>query len=172
MIDDALTDNDLYQLVDVLDLEKHFVDIPYKDRLPRTKVNGKYIINLQDKYNSAGYRNLGSHWIAMIVHCDIGFYFDSFGLHPPNSIQSYLNKHTRIWYWSKRQIQDIQATTCGYYCLAFLRYMDEAHQKGTSMKQSFQEFVNMFDDDTMRNNSILLKYLRAEFYEEFDEEKM
>jgi hypothetical protein len=49
-------------------------------------------------------------------------YWDSFGMVPPLDV-SKLCKNKRLIY-NKDQIQNLNQEACGYYCLAFLHFMN------------------------------------------------
>ena len=63
----------------------------------------------------------GTHWIAVIRHCDgHAEIFDSFGLYPPARIQLWCNKYCTRWTYNTKMIQALDSTLCGAYCCLFL----------------------------------------------------
>jgi len=81
-------------------------------------------------------------------------YFDSFGSVPPEQVEKALQNN---YYYSCKQIQDLNATSCGYYCVCFLHYFQNHFDK--DVKTTYENFVNLFGDDTKRNEIILSKYV-------------
>ena len=78
---------------------------------------GAVIINLDDSYNP------GSHWVSVyITEKSEGYYFDSFGRHPPAAIQAFIERNTKNWTWNREVYQADDSTYCGYYCILFVLY--------------------------------------------------
>jgi hypothetical protein len=98
----------------------------------------------------------GSHWVLLkIFHTKEVIYFDSFGMPFPPKIKDFVKGKIAI---SNREIQHIDATTCGYYCLACDDYM--THQKQhRPIYERFDDFLNIWASDTKKNDEILLDYL-------------
>ncbi len=48
---------------------------------------------------------------------------------------------------------------CGWFCIALLLYV-HLHPK-TELLTACNQFINMFDDNTTRNNILLKKYLES-----------
>lgn len=102
-----------------------------RDNLPeKAELRGSYIINLDSQDGS------GTHWVACHVNRNEKYYFDSFGLPPPEEIISFLNGkpravgdldfssrdpivHDSIVY-STSQIQGMTEAICGHLCLMIL----------------------------------------------------
>lgn len=65
----------------------------------------------------------GEHWICLFIdHNGVGEYFDSFGLPPLHRVfVKYLNKHCVSWTHNSQTLQDMNAETCGLYCLYYLK---------------------------------------------------
>lgn len=108
------------------------------DELPDKLQNGYYVINL----------NGTSHWTMMCKEGDKCCYYDSFGFPMPQELENRI----KDYYWSKTQNQDLNQTSCGYYCVACIRYLD----KRTNKNRALDEFVSIFNQDTKKND-ILLK---------------
>jgi hypothetical protein len=132
-------------------LKLPLVGIYSKDTLPTRLYVGSYIINLEN--SDVGN---GTHWVILrIFPSKEVIYFDSFGLSPPKQITDFVGKKIAS---STRQIQDIDATTCGYYCLACDDYM--THQKQhRPIYERYDDFLNIFKADTKKNDVILIDYL-------------
>ena len=69
------------------------------------------IINLDDTIGN------GSHWVCYFND----YYFDPFGMPPPTEVIKYING---IQY-STIQYQDTKSVLCGYYCLYFLKRLND-----------------------------------------------
>lgn len=117
-----------------------------KDALPSKMQNGFYVINLADEDQE------GSHWTALYKYNNgLSFYYDSFGFPPPKNVEDKLLKGKLII--NNREIQDIDDTSCGYYCIAFIKYMDK--HKSKNPIETFNKFLSFFDKNTFKNEVIL-----------------
>ena len=99
---------------------------------------GNYIINL----------NGHSHWCAMIISPKGNFWWDSYGFPAPENLQNLMGNYT----WNDKQIQDINSTSCGYFCIAFLKFMK------LPSKQMYDTFCNLFSTP-QKNDKILFSLL-------------
>jgi hypothetical protein len=112
-----------------------------KDELPAKLKNGFYIINLNGQ----------SHWTAMLKHGKKYYYFDSFGFPAPTDIE---NKIPKEYIYSEKHIQTEPTSSCGFYVVAFIKYMNEHKNK----QVAYEDFINSFEVDSNRNEGILKKY--------------
>ena len=71
----------------------------------------------------------GSHWVCYAYREAVPVYFDSFGVPPDDRLLKLLKSNpTGIVFVSSAQIQDIDSTNCGKYCIKFLQdYMEKEH---------------------------------------------
>ena len=141
-----------YDISDICDyLKIPLIKIISKNELNGTPKNGGYIVNLQS--SNAGD---GTHWVCFYVRGDIAVYFDSFGEVPPIEVINFLtNKNI---YYNDLHIQDFNDDSCGFYCVAFLHYMD--NHKG-NLKVLSKKFTDFFDPIIQTNNvKILQKYFK------------
>lgn len=133
-------------------LNINLVGVFSKDKLPDKMFVGGYIINMEN--HDIGQ---GTHWTALyITEKNVIIYFDSFGLPPPREIKQFINyKPLAI---NTRQIQDINSTMCGYFCLMFLKYIEtyKNHKKG--LYEIYDDFLNLFRRDKKRNDEIVKSY--------------
>jgi len=145
-----------------------------KDLLSTLPFKEDVIINLQDLYNDDGSTNSGTHWVALSYNKKYNtfLYFDSYGLRPPTDVLNYVYKcksrgvykpRTRLIY-NTTQIQRIQTTTCGLYCLAFLQYLDlhPCFSPEFALNRFIDEFdrLNSSEPDLMMGNRNLKRLLR------------
>ena len=107
-----------------------------KDQLPPLK-NGYYIINLNGQ----------SHWTMLYKCGDEYCYYDSFGFKPPQEIEDKIGEY----YWNERQNQHLDQTSCGYYCVGCIKYMQQYANK----KKAMDDYVSLFDNNTKKNELIL-----------------
>lgn len=117
-----------------------------KDELPSKLKRGYYVINLQ----SSNVGN-GSHWTALYYSPENSFYFDAFGFISPQDVE----KRIIPYVYSTTQIQDLNSTACGYYCIAFIIFMDKQKNK----MDGFKNFVTHFSEDTEENDKKLYNFL-------------
>jgi hypothetical protein len=146
--------NGLYsnQIENILNQKGYFINgIFSKDKLPKDLKDGWYVINLQNS-NEGG----GTHWTCFksINGNKIIEYFDAFGFSPP--LEVFERANGDILY-SERQIQDINATTCGWFCIAAI-ICDKGYE---TPKSHFNKFINMFSTNTSINDKILSKFLTS-----------
>ena len=93
----------------------------------------------------------GSHWVATFVENRKIDYFDSFGLSPFQEIVDHAKEKNLTLVHQNDQIQDLNTTTCGYFCLYFLNEMN----KGSS----YFNLLQVFDvHDTMKNERFIERY--------------
>ncbi len=115
------------------------------------KPNWFYIINLESK------GNLGTHWVCVITTDDDCFYFDSFGCIPPMFIKHELLKHHKSGIkYNAFIIQNLKSSMCGYFCLGLILYVVNSNKPFT---QAYTNYIHMFEDDTKKNNNIIVHYL-------------
>ena len=60
--------------------------------------------------------------------------------------------------YSDKVIQNINSGICGYYCLYFLHYM--SYNKDKTYLNTYQDFINSFDDVPLKNGGLLKKYFK------------
>ena len=103
--------------------------------------NGNYVINL----------NGHSHWTGLIKDPIGVFYWDSFGFPAPKNIDELASPYC----YNNKDIQDINSTSCGYYTIAFLKFLTGKPNKS----KLYSVFVDMFSNDTKQNEKILRSLL-------------
>ena len=128
-----------------------------KDELPKKRIDGYYVINMQNGTNSKGKELPGTHWVSCGVIKNKSFYFDSFGCVPPTSVYNYLPKPIM---YNTQQIQDIDSSDCGWFSFCCCYYLF----KNGFNKSSFNKFVKMFDKNNFKNNDkIINQYANSIF---------
>ena len=107
----SLTNFELMNAVEKLKIPR-FRGVFMRNNLPpkpRKRESG--IFNLDDATSR------GTHWVAWYKNNEDKFYFDSFGVQPPNELIEYL--HSPIFYNTER-IQPNGQVFCGHLCLYVL----------------------------------------------------
>ena len=135
------------------DCELPLIDVVCKDRLPSKRFIGDYVVNLQNENDGSG-----THWVfAKITENEPALYWDSFGVFPPEEVKKFL--HPQKIMFNNRQIQDIKSECCGHYCEALAYFLKYDADPKKSLGQNYYDFINMFSDDTKKNDRILKEYL-------------
>ena len=119
-----------------------------KDTLPRVLKKGFYIVNAQshDKGN-------GTHWCAFYYNYpQYSIWFDPFGFIANQDTQDRIIPYI----FNDKDLQDINATSCGFYCIAFIKFL---HDKRL-IYSAFDTFLKMFKNDTIKNELILHQLLK------------
>ena len=109
--------------------------------LPFKLDNGFYVINL----------NGSSHWTVAYIDGNKHFYFDPFGFPAGKDTEEKI----KPYYYSDVQIQNIDTSSCGYYVVAFVKFMNN---KLNSLK-AYDDFLQLFKKDTDENEIILKKLI-------------
>jgi hypothetical protein len=119
-----------------------------------TKDDLPYIPQGNTIYNLNGQ----SHWVAMVRDKDNYFYFDSYGVVPPQLLEDLIMEGSNdgLYCYNTKEIQAINSSSCGFYCIAFLKWM-HAKQK----YKAFQDFLNLFTDQYQKNEEILHELLKV-----------
>lgn len=125
-----------------------------KDMMPKERVAGSYIINLQN-YNDGD----GTHWVACKIF-DNGkcCYMDAFGFPLPQEINAFLMPFKPIA-CNNREIQYMKSDKCGYFCLAFIKYFNNFDTKKYDVFEAYDDFLNAFSNNTKINDKIVMEML-------------
>jgi len=137
------------------EINNHDIEIHLKKY--NIKINGIIMSNELNKLNMGFYVvNLdrmgggGTHWTCLYFDNKINIYFDSYGKPPPAHISNLLKP---IFIYNKEQIQSIKSTACGWYCIAWIRFMSGRGDKIKLMNI----FNNLFNN--LETNEKQLKFL-------------
>ena len=123
-----------------------FQGIYMTDQLPDKLQRGSYIVNLAKSTNSNG-----THWVCLYHTPTFSYYFDSFGFVPPLEVEEKIKPYL----YNDKDIQDLNSKACGWYCIAFIKFL---HNK-SNKEIAFKEFLKLFKNKTIENDDILHKYL-------------
>jgi hypothetical protein len=102
---------------------------------------GSLILNLDD--NSGP----GTHWVAVYWKDGVFFYFDSFGLPPPEELLA--SARDKRLFYSDNRIQMDDSTMCGYYAMMFIKQLMGG--------KSFYDFINQFDNPATQYNERVVR---------------
>lgn len=123
-------------------------NILMRDEMNKLKDDGFYIINLD---NSNGN---GTHWTVCYYYPLQSYYFDSYGFVPPLEVEQKIKPYL----YNDADIQDFNSEACGYYALAFIKFLYDK----TNKEVAFKEFLRLFKNNTKENDNILQKYLKLD----------
>ena len=143
-----LSNFDLTDIITHMKLDKHFDGIYSKDQLPKELIRGKfYIINLQD-HNKGD----GTHWTAFYYNKPLtSIYFDSYGFIAPQDVQDKITPYI----FNDAEIQDFNSSACGYFCVAFIKFLHNKSDK----QEAYKTFLKLFKLNTLKNDKILQQLL-------------
>ena len=116
-----------FQLIDTVKELKipHFRGVFMRNDIPRRPLKRECgILNLD------GVSGRGTHWVCWYKNND-NFYFDSFGVQPPNELIEYLSSPI---FYNTEKIQPDGEVVCGHLCLYVLNRL--------SRGEGFQEIIN------------------------------
>jgi len=153
LVTNMLTDSDIDAYAKKLKI-KNYHGCFIKDELPELD-KGFYVINLNGQ----------SHWTCLCKDMDAYgnnsyLYFDSFGFPAPVEVEkkiSFDNMGKKVDYFSmQNQLQDIDHTSCGFYVIAWCKFLSGKKDK----IKAYQDFIAKFTKDPSKNDAILKKILR------------
>lgn len=164
----SLTDTEIWDLAEKMDVPLVFCG--FKDELEKKKLqyNKSYIINMENEFDEDGQRNSGSHYTCFQVNKYPNgktekVYFDSFGMPPPQIVEDFCGG--KVPYQNK-DIQSLMNSACGWYCLAFLHFINAYEGRSKHLYSDCENFTDMFDDlnkstDHLKNEWILKHFFRS-----------
>jgi hypothetical protein len=146
----TLSNSDLISIC--IKLKIKLVGVYMKDELQNSDLKqGCYIINLQNHDEN------GSHWTAFIKDKNDIYYYDSFGVVPPQNLYDIFVIDSTALYYNTSDDQNFDSTSCGWWSISFLYYM--TNSKGP-MLDRMKKFDNKFrKKDTKLNEIDLKKYI-------------
>jgi len=169
-----LTNFDIERIARKLDLP--IVGVYSKNELLNLERKvGSYYVNLMDDDKTDAEGNNGSHWVLAKIYCDQdrdnydsdednghkicnALYFDAFGFGMPKAVSSFLKPFKPV-YCNNREIQNIDTSQCGWYCLA-CDYALEHKQHSETYLGDYEKFLEMWDDNPKKNLTLLKKFFK------------
>ena len=127
---------------------------------------GSYYINMEDSDKGDG-----SHWVLAKIYSDDdredaeetdnhkithALYFDAFGFGMPKSVADFLKPFKPV-YCNNREIQNINSSECGWYCIACDYYLENKQVSETYL-EDYDKFLNMWSSNPRNNLGILKKF--------------
>jgi hypothetical protein len=123
----------------------------FKSQLKEMKMkpNRSYIINLEDEFDEEGLRNDGSHYTCFQYNkypkgVDEYVYFDSYGVCPPQEVLDFCG--VKKMPYSEVDIQSLMNDACGWYCLAFLHFINSWEGRSKNLYYDCEHFTSLFND--------------------------
>ena len=101
----------------------------------------------------------GSHWCAFYFTQDQqGEFFDSYGRKPHEYTQAFkdfIERNSKQWTYNEQCLQSLNSNVCGHYCLFYIM----CRCRRVSMKT----IVNRFSKNTVRNDSLVYRFITKHF---------
>ena len=149
--------------------------VGFKSNLPtQIKPNKAYIINLDDEIcEDTGIPSGGTHWTCFqVVEYPNGkkesIYFDSYGIAPPEIVKERIMSNFKMTIpYNTKDIQSLMNEACGWYCLAFLHFINAYQNRRKQLYWDVEEFLSLFEDlntsvDFKKNEYILKMFFQSE----------
>ena len=141
----------------------------FKSQLKEMKMkpNRSYIINLEDEFDEDGNRNDGSHYTCFQYNKypkgdDEYVYFDSYGVCPPCEVLEFCGLK-KIPY-SEIDVQSLMNDACGWYCLAFLHFINAWEGRSKSLYHDCEHFTSLFNDLNKTNDWKYNEWMLKQFF--------
>ena len=143
-----LSNFDIINLIKDYKLDYCFGGIYSKDLLPQDLKRTKfYIVNMQDHDEGNG-----THWVVFYYNNPLtSIYFDSFGFVAPTDVENRINPYI----FNDADVQDYNSSACGYFCIAFIKFLHSKQDK----KEAYKAFLKLFKNETIKNDKILQRLL-------------
>lgn len=137
------------------------------------QLNKSYIVNLEDEYDENGMPNDGSHYTCFQINeypngKHQGIYLDSFGIGPPQEVIDFVG--TQLPY-TKKQIQGLMNNACGFYCLAYLHYINVYPNRLKDLYSDTEHFIDLFDDLSNGEPHLKNEFMLKHFFQSEDKSK-
>ena len=93
-----------------------------------------------------------THWTVFYYNKPLeSIYFDSYGFIAPIDVQEKINPYI----FNDKDIQDMDSTACGYFCVAFIKFL---HNK-INKKEAYKAFLSLYKHHPAKNDKILYNLL-------------
>jgi len=159
-----LTNFQIEELADKMGIPLEAVCFKSSLKDMKLKYNRSYVINLENEFDENGERNEGSHWTCFQVdkyknNSIQGIYFDSYNAPPPTEVVDFVGSEIP---YTKKNIQSLMNNACGFFCMAFLHFINAFPQRSGDLYNDTEAFLSLFNDlDTSCNfkqNEFILKH--------------
>lgn len=164
-----------HQLTDLaqrmrIPLEGVFFKSQLKDM--KLQFNKSYIINLEDEYGSDGEENLGSHYTTFQYnkypdgeHKVV--YFDSFGVDAPIEVLEFCK--VKAIPHNTKDIQSLMNEACGWFCLAFLHFINSWEGRSKDLYEDCEHFTSLFHDLNVEKDHKFNEWVLKMFFKSPDD---
>ena len=128
-------------------LKNNFGGVYACDQLPKYAIHNGYIADINNS------KLPGSHWVAMwfVPARKEVYYFDSYGLKPPNvHIVRFLKRNSIFKKYNLRVLQSHCSTVCGQYCLYFLSHRARGFPP--------ERILKTFGKKKQRNDELVVRF--------------
>ena len=166
----SLTDTQIIDLAKKMNIPLVCVD--FKDNLAKMKLqyNKSYIINMEDEFDKDGEKNEGSHYVCFQVNKYSngkveGVYMDSFGEDCPQIVKKFCGMDLP---YNHKDIQSLMNSACGWYCLAFLHYINAYEHRTKDLMTDSEHFTDLFDDLNTSKEHLKNEYILKHFFQSSD----
>ena len=166
-----LTDHQLYELAEKMGVPLQTVC--FKDELKgKLKYNVAYIVNMDDSVDEEGNRNEGTHWTCLQVNkypsgAVEPIFFDPYGQPPAENIKKFVLDNTgKKLPFTTADVQSLMNNACGYFCMAFLHFINVWDHRTKDLYDDVSNFMAMFDDlnksiDWKKNEYVLKMFFQS-----------
>jgi hypothetical protein len=147
--------------------------IHFKDELPRKlEYNKGYVINLDNSIDEEGNESPGTHWTALQVNKYPSgkiepIFFDPYGAPPSEAVKKFVLDNTgKKLPYNEKDIQSLMNNACGYFCCAFLHYINAWEHRTKDLYDDVGMFLEYFDDlnksiDFKKNEWVLKHFFQS-----------
>ena len=167
----SLTDIQIRELCQKMSIPLASDGIIFKSEMPdKLEYNKAYFINLEDEYDEKGHLNSGSHWTCFqIQKCPNGkvypIYADFFGMPPPEIVKEKLMKFCKQKIpFNTKDIQSLMSNACGWFCCAYLYFINSFPQRTGDIYEDTESFLDMFEDLNKSTNFLKNEYILKHFF--------
>jgi len=172
----SLTDGQIRELCEKMNIPLATTcGIIFKDEMPNEiEYNKSYFINLDDEYNEDGTLNQGSHWTCFqVAKYPNGLvepmYCDFYGMPPPEIVKNKLMKFCKKKVpFNTKDIQSLMANCCGWYCCAYLHFINNFSHRTGEIYLDTENFLEFFDDLNTSTNFMKNEYILKLFFQSKD----
>jgi hypothetical protein len=143
-----LSNFDIINLIKDYKIDYCFGGIYSKDLLPKPLRRGTfYIVNIQDHDDGNG-----THWVVFYHNNPLtSIYFDSFGFVAPIQVENRIKPYI----FNNAEVQDYNSSACGYFYIAFIKFLHRKQDK----QETYKAFLKLFKNETVKNDKILKRLL-------------
>jgi|688.fasta_scaffold83687_4 hypothetical protein len=165
-----LTNTQVWELAERMEVPLIFCN--FKDKLKNKKLqyNKSYIVNLENEFDEDGYPNSGSHYVCFQVNKYPNgsiepIYFDSYGQPQPDTLTDFVGG---IMPHNDKDVQSLMNQACGWYCLAFLHFINSFKGRTGDLYTDARHFINLFDDLNKERNHLKNEFVLKHFFRSAD----